>query len=221
MWATYIADTVAPPWLQGTWGRRWLTSLAADKDVLVEQMEQAVLARCPSWCPADALALIGADRQIERQLDDSDDTYRAKLLAAFDTWRWSGTLVGVLNAMVALGCTCKYAQTEPITGAYFRDPGDTILAMTARDWGTQTPDGDAPEPRWARFWLFVDYRKVFGAKPFTLQFAQGMIRVVQKWKGAHCKGRIAFMRDGYIRGPHETRGPHRRRGGRIMGAYDC
>ena len=221
MWSTYISGTVAPPWLQGTWASRWLEACATEKDIAQEQIAQSIKLRFPSYCHKDALLYIGYDRQIERQLDDTDNEYRNKLLRAFDTWRWAGTRVGVLNAMVALGYRSKYITQDPICGEYYHDPDDTVWIVDAYEWGTQTPDGDAPEPRWARFWLFVDFRKVFPTRPFSIELVRGMIRTVQRWKGTHCKGRIVFVRDGYIRGPHETRGPHRTRGGRIMGAYDC
>jgi hypothetical protein len=95
---TYQAETLAPGWLRDPTGSAFLGAFGAVKDSLVTRAKDAVKARFPSMCPEDALALIAAERGIDRGPTESLASFRERVQAAWDVWRWAGTAYGLLLA---------------------------------------------------------------------------------------------------------------------------
>lgn len=83
-------------WLTGrTWGRAEVTSYGSVLDDQVTKVADAVKARMPSKCNADALPYIGIDRKL-LQGKSSDADYRTRLLSAWDDWALAGTAAELL-----------------------------------------------------------------------------------------------------------------------------
>lgn len=109
--AVYQAD-IQP--LQGRWARAWGRSLGAEKDTTIERARQAVLAGAVTRCPADALPLLGADAQLEQLPGETDTSYRARILGAWDTWPWAGTRTGLETVFTLLGLTVRLATAAEL-----------------------------------------------------------------------------------------------------------
>jgi hypothetical protein len=100
---TYQSVDLAPGWLRDEWGTALLGGLGARKDAHVALLKEAAKCGAPSLCPADALGLLGAERGIDRGLTESEASYRVRVKAAWDIWRWAGTPYGLLAAFYWAG----------------------------------------------------------------------------------------------------------------------
>jgi hypothetical protein len=94
---------LAPPWLQEGAGGRFLEGLGETKDALAEHVRQAVLVRTIQRAPEDALSLIGEERFLPRFPGELVESYRARLLAAWEFWRRAGTLPGLVYWLRVMG----------------------------------------------------------------------------------------------------------------------
>lgn len=137
---TYRAR-LSPPWLQAERGAAFQDALGSVQDELIEAAKTAALVGHPEHAPADALGLIGDERQVERGPDDSDESYRERLRIAYETWRWAGTRRGLLTAL---------NESAGLS---------TVDVITNRDWQPAPPDGDTA--KWARFHLVIAQPHVF------------------------------------------------------------
>lgn len=99
----YQATNLAPGWLQDEAGEAWLRAFGAAKDELVARAKEAVKARFPTLAPADALSLIGEERGIDQGATESEASYRLRVRAAWDAWKWAGTPFGLLSALYWAG----------------------------------------------------------------------------------------------------------------------
>jgi hypothetical protein len=97
-----MADAISPTWLNGPVGQRFRYSMAVLYDALADGAGYAVLSRFPQTAPADALPLIGADRQITRGFAESNASYENRLIQWLDLWRSAGSPMGVLLAVLGL-----------------------------------------------------------------------------------------------------------------------
>lgn len=94
---------LAPGWLRDEWGEAFLGAFGALKDWLASVAKEAVKARMPRLGPPDAIAELGRERGIERGAAEAEASYRERVRAAWDTWRWAGTPYGVLLAFFWAG----------------------------------------------------------------------------------------------------------------------
>ncbi len=152
-----LLEWSTPPWLLGTWGRRWVTSVGSVLDPFVTRAKEATKTRFVLLAPSDALPLIGVERAIERGLDEADARYRSRLHAAWLTWKWSGTVYGMLMSLDAHGL-----EAGPV-GAF--DPwGEwpTDWPVESHVWYTETTDWAPDDPPygtsadWWRFWFLIN-----------------------------------------------------------------
>lgn len=121
-----------PTGLAGPYGTAWGSSQGTMKDRVITLAIDAVDAGLVLRCPADALPLLGADAQLEQLPGETDTSYRARILGAWDTWPWAGTRTGLLTVAAQL----SYG---------------TIVLVTAQEWGVPLAS-----TLWARWWLLVD-----------------------------------------------------------------
>jgi hypothetical protein len=105
---------MAPPWLQGPIGAKWLEGRGAVKDQLVALLVEAVRARAVMRSPDDALALIGQERNLSRHPGESTEAYRDRLKGARSFWEMAGTLPGIELAMEQLGYTISIIYVRNI-----------------------------------------------------------------------------------------------------------
>lgn len=118
--------TLHPTGLAGPWGRAWAVALGRHKDGALALAKEAVRARFLPDAPTDALARIGADRDLGRVESESDTSFRARLAGAWESWSWLGTRYGITYAVGLLG------YGYPTVWSYRELPPDTNAARWAR-----------------------------------------------------------------------------------------
>ena len=138
--AQYQAD-ITP--LHGRWGTAWALAVGASKDVELARAQAAVFAGSISRCTDDAVPLLGADALLEQLPGESIDSFRSRIVAAWDTWRWAGTRTAILTVLDQLG-GALWTSTAVLTTAHalgvtpwaqwfaFVGPG----IYTRRTWGS-------------------------------------------------------------------------------------
>lgn len=92
---------IAPPWLSGFWGQRFLYMLGLQIDVISEALRMGVIQRMPLSCEEEALPFIGGDRQMPRGPSEPTDGYRERLRLAFPTWKLAGNAPTLLRQLAA------------------------------------------------------------------------------------------------------------------------
>jgi hypothetical protein len=195
--AEYLAETLAPGWLQDERGAAFLRAFGAAQDAEVALLKEAVKARMPGLCPSDALALLALERGIEHGAAEDEASFRARVKGAWDVWRWAGTPYGLLLAFYWAGFrpTSGKVVLQAQKGWQYELPADFDPAVhTARDVvitniGT-VHLGGAPE-LWSQFaLLFVT--PILPAWVPTLP-ADGSLEVdairqlIRKWKPGHAR----------------------------------
>lgn len=207
--------TNGPPWMLGPQGIKWQAGLGDIKDKLLGSLRTAIKYRFPTYAKDDpsgqALALIGADRLLDRAPGESDDDYAARLRMAWEAWQRAGTPLGLLLAIEVFYPTATFLLVQQAKWAYSLDP-DTSLAPEDRleldqlgdirgepGWWFDNNAGLPPsEGFWSRFGLlFPDSAALpagWGPIPTvsppgpttdpTTDEVNQLIRLVQLWKPA-------------------------------------
>lgn len=153
-------EVISPPWLTKRVAKRigWTIGLALDG--YRELVREGVKARMPGVGSADALPLIGADRQIERGPTESEESYAARLSGAFDTWRVMGNPRPLLEQLRAyflpspppiriVSDRAVWHEIDPTTAAVTRTRTSPVNWI----WDTYSA---GPTPRWWRGWVVID-----------------------------------------------------------------
>lgn len=178
----------APAWLRGEFGAGWLMSHGFLKDGLVEGARQATKARFLSVAPSDALPYAASDRQLERMPLDTDATWRARLVVAWDLWAYAGTRKGVKEAVERTGYASSvvlYDEFEWPTG-----PGAVNWAVF---WVVLSGHGWTSDGTWGDPGVWGD-GGTWGSTA-TPQEVQLVIRLARLWKPAHarCQGVLVLL----------------------------
>lgn len=175
-------ETLAPGWLRGPLGEGLALAMGHMKDAFAQAARQAVKARFPLLAPADALPSIGADRMLERMPPETEPSYSARLVAAWDAWAKGGTVEGITDAIALTGlCTAiVYNTFEADLG-----PGSWarfIVVLSGHPWSGDGVWGDPPPWGDGGTW---------GSTALVSE-VDLIRRQVAKWKGAHalCLGII-------------------------------
>lgn len=92
---------VAPPFLQGENGSRYLYVMTLMSDVLLEKANQGMKAHMPGQGDPSAIPLLCDDRVLTRGLNETDDAISARLQRAFDTWAHAGSRPTILEEIAA------------------------------------------------------------------------------------------------------------------------
>lgn len=180
--------------LRGPYGTAWAEELGATKDDLLDRSKEAVKVGFIGICADDALAYHGTDYNLERVASDTDTTYRARLVAAWDLWAWSGTERGVQQALVLVGLrgvmfftasqsrwdrfcpTPLWARFRVVATGRYSWGEATWGAFT---WGAMAPDAVQPL-RWGAFRWGA---RVWGLDT-TRAFVDAFLVQLAKWKNA-------------------------------------
>lgn len=160
-------------------GRLEDEELASGTGLLV----QAVKARSAKLCPADALYLVGRDRDLERYPGETDAAYRARLEAAFDAHEWAGTAKGIEDqltaALTAMGAAAPVVTVlEQWQGAYAGADWYSLISVVIQEgpWvRVVLGNGGSPDD-------FVLGTSVLGGTSVTPEDIALMKRVTRKWK---------------------------------------
>jgi hypothetical protein len=196
--ADYQSDVLAPGWLREGSGGKYLRGFGERKDAHAADLKLAIKARMPSIAPADALALLADERGIARGQTESEASFRGRVRAAWDVWRWAGTPYGMLLAFYWAGhrpASGRVAlQTQNGFQYEFREDFDPAVhapedSLTATDLGVVNLGG-TPE-------LWSDFAVVF-LPPVLPAWAASMPtdgspevealrRLIVRWKPAHAR----------------------------------
>lgn len=142
---------ISPPWLRGPVGERLMYGFGVVLDAVAEWAGQGVRARFPGLGPADALPLIGADRQIVRGFAESDASYAARLVRWLDDWRIAGSAPSVLGQLRGYFLASRpRMRTIDDSGNWVTLASDDTLSwVRGAGWNW---DGLM---RWWRFWAVI------------------------------------------------------------------
>jgi hypothetical protein len=111
----HILKELCPPWLRGTQAHSFLNEgIFTLYDIDAELMWQALMARFPSYCPADALPYLAADRRTFVSPSESEEALRVRLLAWMIEATLAGLPIGLLLAMQAF-CAENYPKVRVVT----------------------------------------------------------------------------------------------------------
>lgn len=131
-----------PPAFQGERGTAMISALGAALEVELQRAKLIMLARLLKTAPTSALNLLGEDRQISRYPDEPAEAFRARALAAWETYPWGGTIRGLIEALRAAGYNNvtveEHWRTDPSIWAEFSvrlDESDAYL--TAIRWDSE------------------------------------------------------------------------------------
>ena len=130
-YATYLPSLLRGP-LAGPWGSRWFSAVGALLDAALDGALYAGTLVGPLRAPADAVAALGDDRRVLRLPDEADEAYRTRIVGAWESWGWVGTVWGAVYALKLLGI-----PSRPIP---------------LHRWAS-APDGRAD--LWARWWIHI------------------------------------------------------------------
>lgn len=173
------ARELMPTWLRGTWGGAFVDTIGLVFDAIQEANYEAGAANlldAPTF-PADALPLVGSERNIERYPSETDAQYKARVRGAWTAWPQAGTKGGILSQLSA--------------GAF------TAAIMEAWDWNWDGPF--ATNPNWSRFWTVITNHgwsrthwgdgRTWGTGTWGSTASQAeastLLRIIRKWKAAH------------------------------------
>jgi len=186
--------TLFPAWLRGENGEAWATAWGVLLDGLADSTTNAVKCRVPREAPADALAYIGSERNLNRVPLETNDQYRARLEDAWEAWSYAGTDRAIVDQLELLGLTA--------------------VCVRNNQWVWDSNSGNVAN-YWARFWVVLSGHgwgadDTWGADTWGDGGLWGLDStvsaddvayardVVRKWKSAHaqCVNLIAILDGG-------------------------
>lgn len=129
-------------------------SLDVLKDGYIERLRQGLLARFPQSAPGDALPQIGRDRRVVRGLNETDESYAARLIAWLDDRKIAGNPFALMQKLAEYtGPLCSF-RTVDARGNWFSRAADgtKTVALKRANWDW---DGVPVAERWARFWVII------------------------------------------------------------------
>jgi hypothetical protein len=183
-----------PTALQGPFGAAWGRALGTLKDQHVDLAKQAVKARFVGIAPADALPLVGLERQIERGPGESDASYRARLLAAPDAWAWAGTTKGLLEyALAPAGFTNARVIINADWAAAGGVPPDGNAAFWSRFWVVISAPHPWTRRTWNSGWLYGTPAGQTWDSDATASDVARVERLVKRWAPGHATAMGAFI----------------------------
>ena len=106
---------LGPPWLQTTSAIEFERAHGAAKDLLISAVVAAVEARFIQIASEDALVLKGTERGLTHYPGEPLETYRTRVLGAFEYWKLAGTIPGLELALAQAGYRATIVE-------HFRDP---------------------------------------------------------------------------------------------------
>lgn len=134
-----------------------MRAIGEEKDELVDRLAWSIGLRFPSHAPSDALQSISADRKIDRCAGESDAAFRVRLLRAWETWLWSGTAYGILQAFEALGWAITHLDPGGWPALWpTNEAGEHghVWSVKSNAWDGSPPPGGTET--WSDFWIMLD-----------------------------------------------------------------
>ena len=188
---------LGPTWLQRPRWAAFLGAFGRSLDDLVDRAKLSVKVRFPSDAPTDALTAIGGERQIPREPGESDSHYAARLLDAWETWKWAGTALGLLRALNTAGYSG--AKLEIVNGLQYELSAQLELVTTQLPRGSWLIDSD--QTFWSKFQVVFCHPNLprqwaRGLPAETSDEVNAMRALVRKWAPgfATCAGIVVITR---------------------------
>lgn len=107
---TLTEEIVRVPWLGGETGRALAGAIGKRQDAEDRALKDAVLMKCPSLAPVDALPLLAVDRMLRRAPVESNAALALRLDQAQDIWDSGGTAAGIAAVFAPYGFTSATVQ---------------------------------------------------------------------------------------------------------------
>lgn len=154
---------LGPPWLVAN-GESELVGYVLDlvKDGFTERARKGLLARFPQndptgqkTAPDDALAAIGRDRRIVRGIEETAQSYAARLTQWLIAWKTAGNPFGLMAQLRGYTGDVAAFRTVDVKGDWFslNVDGTTSVQLSQGNWDW---DGDpAALTKWSRFWVVI------------------------------------------------------------------
>lgn len=208
---------LVPSWLGGgaprvnkyDEGERVLYSLNFMLDAFAERARLSLLARFPTYAPADALQYLGRDRKIVRGINEPADVYAQRLLRWLDDHRVRGNPYALMAQLREYCQADVRIRTVDRRGNWYtleRDGSRSVLINLINwDWD----GGDLRQ--WSRFWVIIyptpanepwAPQTVWGTggttgTTATVDEIAGVRRIIKEWKpaGTRCEWIIVAFDD--------------------------
>lgn len=197
------ARRLAPGFLSDENGQKTIFSVLLVADGVLDWAIQGIYARFPAVATATALNAIGRDRRITRGFDESDTSYRRRLIRWLESWRLAGHAYAILNAVA--GYLSPHAVPLRIvtnSGVWYTRAADGTLSHYRASPNNWDWDGDSDS--WSRFWLIMyppvtlwDAEDTWGdgtwgdggtwGSTATEDQVKTVQMLVQRWKPAHAR----------------------------------
>lgn len=199
-WQQYHIDLSTTQLLQPV-GSAIEAALGLMKDYFADRVRASIKTKFPSLASPEALANIGYERGLPQGPLESDASFAARLLDAWNAWVYAGTAFGLLRVFYLTGYTnVVLAQVTGGMQYTLGASGTTLLSSTHGSWTTG----------FGSFWSMFD---VIFASPLPTSWQSGGIpssssaeanfirTIISAWKPAHATcGRIIIETAGKLWG---------------------
>lgn len=156
---------MCPPWLREGDGEKVGYSLDVMKDASVEAWRLSMMARLPqndpsgaTTAPPDALAAMGRDRRVVPGLDESPQSYAARLIQWIDEAKRRGNPFALMKKLAEyLGPLPSFRVVDAQGNWFSRDADGNesyVLAQANWEWDDH-PFTDGGRKRWSRYWPII------------------------------------------------------------------
>ncbi|MBP6834372.1 MAG: hypothetical protein KA978_26535 [Deltaproteobacteria bacterium] len=115
-----------PTFLRGVWGHAWGAAEGAAYDAVLTAAKAAAKVGFVLVAPASALSYLSVDVGVERAPGEDNDSWRARIAGAWESWSWVGTRYGITLSVGLLG------YGYPTVWSYRELPPDDDAARWAR-----------------------------------------------------------------------------------------
>lgn len=161
---------LAPSWLTDEEGEKVGYSLDLVLDGSVERLRQGLYATLPQnnpsgtrTAPTDALEEMGRDRRVLRGIDESNESYAARLVKWLDDRRRAGNPFMLMQKLAEYTGAGPAFRTVDARGNWYSRAADgtesVLLKEENWDW-----DGTPLGERWARFWIIIYPNGLWGPR---------------------------------------------------------
>lgn len=179
-----------PTWLQGTYGFRFLYSIALQLDALLDALIAGIKLRFPGLYSFESLPYVGRERRIRRGREESDENYSTRLLRWREDHKTRGNAYALLAQLYA-----HYAPSNFVIQLVYKSGRRFTMAVD----GTITVDyvaPSAPQAQWARWTLFYFTEEWPTPETVTPDDKNDLTMIPKEWIAGHVIGKLVLMPTG-------------------------
>ena len=130
-----LAAAIAPTWLQGEVGEKYLYAQSVVVDATADRVLAGVHSYMPEKCDPSCLPYIGRDRSVIRGINETDASYAHRCKTAIYDWHFAGLGEGIMSSLLGY-----LSPSAPLVRVVWAAHG-TYLQPTQWEW---VDDGDGP-----------------------------------------------------------------------------